>query len=153
MEVLRIDEHGQAVRTPQWIIELEAPVDVAALLREHEDAETALVQAPNAVGVLQRAPATPVTEAAEADRTGAGRESPCGERPSLDQVLAHAKALGIAPARFVAYADGRWGTGWRLSPHGRARAWEELDRHRNDPLGYRDKLDVALQSGNGRRAS
>jgi len=31
-EVPRIDEQGRAVRVPQWIIELEAPVDVTALL-------------------------------------------------------------------------------------------------------------------------
>ena len=33
VEVPRIDEEGRPVRTTQWLIELEAPVDVAALLR------------------------------------------------------------------------------------------------------------------------
>jgi hypothetical protein len=28
MEVAHIDDHGRPVRVPQWIIELEAPVDV-----------------------------------------------------------------------------------------------------------------------------
>ncbi|HOT82109.1 MAG TPA: hypothetical protein PLQ12_02240, partial [Candidatus Defluviicoccus seviourii] len=45
MEVAHIDEQGRAVRVPQWIIDLEAPVDVSALLRDNEDTETALVQA------------------------------------------------------------------------------------------------------------
>lgn len=153
MEVLRIDERGQAVRTPQWIIELEAPVDVAALLREHEDAETALVQAPGAVSVLEGEPSSPVVATVDVHRARARTETPCGERPSLDQVLALAKAFGIEPGQFLAYADGRWGVGWRVNAHGRARAWEELDRHRNDPQGYCDRVDVALQAVSGRRAS
>ena len=70
MEVLRIDECGQAVRTPQWIIELEAPVDVAALLREHEDAETVLVHAPGAVGVLEGTSSEPAAEEVEVRCTG-----------------------------------------------------------------------------------
>lgn len=134
MEVLRIDEFGQTVRTPQWIIELEAPVDVAALLREHEDAETALAQAAGAASVLQGpASADTMDQAAPVEEQGA--EADDHRRPDLKQVLALAQSLGIEAERFLAYADGRWGVGWRLSPHGRARAWEELDRHRNDPDG------------------
>lgn len=152
VEVLRIDERGQAVRTPQWIIELEAPVDVAALLREHEDAETALAQAPRAVRMLEGELAAPMVPAIDNHRAGPGGEAPRGERPTLDQVLAHAKAFGIEPDRFVAYADERWGVGWRVSPHGRTRAWEELHRHRNDVQGYCDKIEVALQAGSGRTA-
>ena len=37
MEVAHIDEQGRAVRVPQWIIDLEAPVDVTALIRDNED--------------------------------------------------------------------------------------------------------------------
>lgn len=37
MEVPHIDAEGRAVRVKQWIIELEAPVDVTALLRADED--------------------------------------------------------------------------------------------------------------------
>jgi hypothetical protein len=54
---------------PQWIIDLEAPVDVTALLRENEDTETALVQAQLATQVLQGSPAAPAPSAA----AGGGR--------------------------------------------------------------------------------
>lgn len=40
MEVPHIDTEGRAVRVKQWIIELEAPVDVTALLRVDEDEAT-----------------------------------------------------------------------------------------------------------------
>jgi len=143
MELLRIDERGQPVRTPQWIIELEAPVDVAALLREHEDAETALVQARAAAVVLEGLPAAAVGPLASTHRDTAGEPSN-GQGPSLAQVLARAKDIGIEPDRFLAYADGCWGVGWRISPHGRIRAWDQMERHRNDAEGYRDKVAVRL---------
>lgn len=152
MEVLRIDEFGQAVRTPQWIIELEAPVDVAALLREHDDADTALAQATAAVSVLQGpASADTLDQAAPAEEQGSDPDD--HRRPGLKQVLALAQSFGVEAESFLAYADGRWGVGWRLSPHGRARAWEELDRHRNDPDGYHDKVDASLRSRAARSAS
>jgi hypothetical protein len=46
--------------------------------------------------------------------------------------------------QYQAYADRRWGRGWRLNPHGRRRAWDELDRYRNDPQGYLDKIESEL---------
>ena len=53
MEVSRIDEEGRAVRAKQWIIELEAPVDVTALLRASEDDESVLANGDRAAQVLQ----------------------------------------------------------------------------------------------------
>ena len=43
---------GKAVRTTHWIIELEAPIDVTALLRANDD-ETALLDAGEAARVLE----------------------------------------------------------------------------------------------------
>ena len=34
MEVAHIDDHGHPVRVPQWMIELEPPVDVPTLMAE-----------------------------------------------------------------------------------------------------------------------
>ena len=60
-EVPHIDEMGRAVRVAHWIIDLEAPIDVTALLRDHEDDEVAIVNAEHAVGVLEGA--EPASEA------------------------------------------------------------------------------------------
>ena len=54
-EVAHIDDQGRAVRVSQWLIDLEAPVDVTALLRENEDVETAIVQAQLASQILEGA--------------------------------------------------------------------------------------------------
>jgi hypothetical protein len=148
MEVAHIDESGKAVRVPQWIIELEAPVDVTALLREREDDDAAIVQAQLATQVLEGAAQAPAEPAAVSASAGDGAlgVSVLGEgEPSLQRLLAQAQTRGIDPARYQAYADRRWGSGWKLNPHGRRRAWDELaERYRNDPQGYRDKIDGEL---------
>ncbi|MBK7062475.1 MAG: hypothetical protein IPH51_19205 [Rubrivivax sp.] len=53
----RIDEEGRPVRTSQWLIELEAPVDVAALLRPDEGLDGAEARAAEALNVLEGGPA------------------------------------------------------------------------------------------------
>jgi hypothetical protein len=59
VEVPRIDEEGRPVRTSQWLIELEAPVDVAALLRPDEGLDGAEARAAEALNVLEGGPAEP----------------------------------------------------------------------------------------------
>jgi len=160
MEVAHIDDQGRAVRVPQWIIDLEASVDVTALLREHEDDETAIVQAQLATQILQGEPAgdhgdAPGSAAADLPTHPAEPAPPPdatarGGPPTLQQVIALAERYGIAPDAYQAYADRRWGRGWKLNPHGRARAWDELARYGNDPQGYRDKIESELHRAEGR---
>ena len=147
MEVSHIDEQGKAVRVPQWIIELQAPVDVAALLREHEDDEAAIVQADAASHVLEQIePAAQVVEDGAAAHDPEPRIQGQDGEPGADKVLARAIAMGIAAERYEAYADRRWGSGWKLNRHGRRRAWDELERYRNDPQGYADKVDTEMRT-------
>ena len=73
--------------------------------------------------------------------------APQDGNPSVEQIAALASRYGIEPARFNAYAERRWGQGWKLNPHGRHRVWDELQRHRNDPQGYADKVNAALREG------
>lgn len=148
MEVAHVDETGKAVRVPQWIIELEAPVDVTALLREREDDEAAIVQAQLATQVLEGAAHRP----AESVEVIGDRAVTRDDEPTLERLLEQAQARGIDPTRYQAYADRRWGSGWKLNPHGRRRAWDELvERYRNDPQGYRDKIDSELALADGGR--
>lgn len=149
-DVPHIDEDGRALRVPQWIIELEAPVDVTALLRDGEDPETAIMQAAMAEQVLEGAPMNNAQAETVPDAEGEALPPTPDEppmrpgNPTLEQLLGRAEAMGIAGERLLHYADRRWGRGWKINPHGRARAWEELERHANDPAGYADKIDCAL---------
>ena len=64
-EVPHIDETGRSVRVAHWIIELEAPIDVTALLRAHEEDETAIINGDQAARVLEGAcPAADIAGAA-----------------------------------------------------------------------------------------
>jgi hypothetical protein len=150
MEVPHIDDHGRAVRVSQWIIDLEAPVDVTALLREAQDEDAVLLQAGDAVRVLQGSVSAEPASVAQPTGDSARDDEPAvsrGGNPSAEQIAALASRYGIEPARFNAYANQRWGQGWKLNPHGRNRVWEELERHRNDPKGYAEKIDAALREG------
>ena len=63
------------------------------------------------------------------------------------------QAYGIVPERYQAYADRRWGRGWKINPNGRAQAWNELDRYGNDQQGYLDKIESEMQlASRGRTA-
>jgi len=155
-DVPHIDEEGRPVRVPQWIIELEAPIDVTALLRDDEDQETAIMQASLAEQVLEGVPAADVPDEAEAVSADVSTTSPGMEEPpmrpgnpTLEQLLGRAEAMGIDGRRFHQYADRRWGRGWKINPHGRCRVWDELDRYANDPEGYADKIDCALGQSEG----
>jgi hypothetical protein len=153
MEVAHIDEQGRPARVPQWIITLEAPVDVTALLREREDDDAVLRQAQLATQVLGGEPvanAVPATEQGEPQLPAQlpaqlQEQEQDDEAPSLRQLLAQAETRGIDPARYQAYADRRWGAGWKLNRHGRRQAWNEMiERYRHDPEGYRDKVESEL---------
>ena len=118
-------------------------MDVAALLRENEDGETAIVQAHRAAQVLEdRSPSSD-----DGPRVGDVARPTAGEQsePTLAKVLAFAEGLGIPGAAYGAYADHRWGAGWKLNLHGRRRAWDDMERHRNDPSGFRDKVDATAR--------
>jgi hypothetical protein len=53
MEVPHIDEEGRPVRVKQWIISLEAPIDVAALLRAQDDVDAMTTDAQQAVRTIE----------------------------------------------------------------------------------------------------
>lgn len=154
MDVAHIDEHGLPTRVSQWIIELEAPVDVTALLRDREDEETAIAHAQLASQLLEGGAVLDRLDRqdrpAPADVVSVERMPPVTDmkegEPTLDQLLALVQGYGIEPQLYGRYADQRWGKGWRLNPRGRRRAWDELDRYRNDSQGYLDKIESELHN-------
>lgn len=145
MDVPHIDDNGRAVRVPQWIIDLEAPVDVTALLRDNEDEQTAIVEAEISNRVLEGGAAVVVEEARTEIEVVRQEAEPVHGQPSLEQLLMRARTYGIDEAQYQSYANARWGRGWKINPHGRRRAWDELERYQNDPEGYRDKIEHELR--------
>ena len=81
-EVPHIDEEGRAVRVKQWIIELEAPVDVTALLRANEEEATLIARADHAARILEGMAAVGAADD-EALAGEAGAAALEGERQAL----------------------------------------------------------------------
>ncbi|HRH88902.1 MAG TPA: hypothetical protein PLO41_18790 [Rubrivivax sp.] len=61
VEVSRIDEEGKPGRVTQWLIELEAPVDPTALLRNDDGLDAVETRAGEAAAVLQGQTAAPTS--------------------------------------------------------------------------------------------
>ena len=163
LEVPHIDESGRAVRVKQWIIELEAPIDVTALLRVNDDGETAIAHAQIANQVLEGPAsatsgtyASPLVEPTTMDAAvgeipgtsnakGPKSAAALNVAPRVEQVIDMARPYGIDAAQYEAYADRRWGSGWKINAGGRKGALDELGRYCNDPRGFREKVAAELK--------
>ena len=109
-EVPHIDEEGRAVRVKHWLIELEAPVDVTALLRANEDEDTLIARADHALRILEGT-------SGEGDSGEAlGGEALAGEAAAL---LADARQNAPATGHCVCVAGGRLRAGPRDRGRGR----------------------------------
>ncbi|MTW10111.1 hypothetical protein GM658_05805 [Pseudoduganella eburnea] len=164
-EVSHLDpKTGQPVRSAHWIIELEAPIDVSALLIE-QDRDAAIQLAEDAVRTLQGeasrdlqvpalqvapsatetfAPCAPTLDAPQAP-TATGEGAPASTPAAgTEAIYALAATLGVSPERLDAYADWHWGVGWRRNAQGSARVLAELEDFRSDPQGLIDKIAAEI---------
>lgn len=67
---------------------------------------------------------------------------------SVEQVLDAAVGLGVEAVCFERYARLRWGPDWKRDASDRFRVLDEIERYRNDPEGFLDKIGACLnQSG------
>lgn len=193
VEVSRIDDEGRASRVAQWLIELEAPVDVTSLLRPDDGLEALELRASEAAAMLEggRMEATPLGQSddkvieveaptlrdsgrasggdpspeahrearpdeapgptghasrnsgrsADASRDSRDGASPRGAAPDdLKWIFDAAAALGVDGERFEAYAEKRWGKGWKLAAGGRKRALDEVTAFADDGAGFQEKV-------------
>ena len=157
-EVSHLDQKtGQPVRSAHWIIELEAPVDVAALLDQRDD-EATLRTADAAARMLQGGPAPvddvtleaypaqepPPTCISDAPAAAAPARNPHADTPAdahgAEAVHALSDELGIERARMDAYLDRAWGPGWRRNPQGVQRVLADLARYQADPDALRERI-------------
>ena len=193
VEVSRIDDEGKAKRVSQWLIELEAPIDLTALLRPDDGLEALEARASEAVAVLEGPTAT-VVQVADADgviesaarfesgaacasgpqqpkqeakgsQTASGggggargthnAAAPVTQAPAaqggdaqpkgasgdeLGWIFDAARALGVPQERFEAYAEKKWGKGWKLAAGGRKRALDDLAAFEENSEGFLKKV-------------
>jgi hypothetical protein len=146
VEVPHIDEMGRPVRVKQWLIDLQAPIDVTALLRGEDEvfdeasAAARMLEGPSGGDRVaadeppgdfvddSRAPPDARHRDAQASATASEAMSPCADAPGSQDVLDAATRAGMPAERFEAYAALRWGTGWKHNTNGRRRALQEIQR-------------------------
>jgi hypothetical protein len=156
-EVAMINEEGEPRRVPQWLIEVEAPVDPTRLLRidgdaariaEGERAAALLAGAPNAtVDDSDSAAAGPTPQFQEAESTAEPERLP-GEARAEDDPLGALYALvaelKIPHDKFERYAKKKYGAGWSRNANGVRRVAGAVDGFRAKGNGVLAAIDAEL---------
>jgi hypothetical protein len=149
-EVSMIGEDGAPRRVPQWLIELEAPIDLTRLLAVDSD-EARIEQAERAVALLTGAFSSIADRSRDAESDAASAAAqverpddapPTGSRlppngpttaagvtvggGALDQVFERVNALQLSREAFESYAKRKYGGGWSLNPSGIRRVLRDL---------------------------
>ena len=165
-EVAMIGEDGQPRRVAQWLIELEAPIDLTRLLAL--DRENARLDAGGRAAAVLTGPATnpdvPAIGAEfelrpRAQWTGRGRPSATRQQchpglprngsattaasatapiasDALAQVLERVSKLQIPREKFERYAKRKYGAGWNLNPNGIRRVLVAIEAFSANPASF-----------------
>ncbi|MWL91377.1 hypothetical protein GA566_28600 [Cupriavidus sp. SW-Y-13] len=164
VEISRIDEDGRAVRQMQWLITLDADIDIAALLDGSDRRTPALEMATQAVSALEGEGEVSAPDQgheseplADATQTGATAES----SPQPDAAtLASNRETGIkrheseyvdlvahlglnsedGARQLKAFATATFGRGWSKRDHDVQRFLEELRTALANPLAFREQV-------------
>jgi len=156
-DVAMINEEGEPRRVPQWLIELEAPVDPTRLLRIDGD-EMRIAEGDRAVALLAGGPkatiddagtatagATPQTEepegVAELERLPSDTRA---EDDPLGALYAFVAELKIPRDKFERYAKKKYGAGWSRNANGIRRVAGAVDGFRANGNGVLAAIDAEL---------
>lgn len=180
-----INEEGQAVTALQWIINLEANVDVAELLYAAQNTKQLTNRAAASAAMLEAQPSIPASiqdttlEAGGAiefvERESQHREviipaesnqgiaQPTMVAPLIDTTAGTAEgsttpdelggvvdlldAMAVESSLFFAYADAKYGVGWRRNPNGRLMAETEIRSFNGNAQALVEKMTECLMKG------
>jgi hypothetical protein len=141
VEVAHIDTEGRPVRVKQWLIELEAPVDVTALLMPAQRELNVIENANAAVEMLEGAaidgggaetePSSLVGESNRdrAPRTASDWERQMGATVMLKDVINAVEQRQVSADFYLGFIDERLGPEWRRNPADRRRVLEEVEQY------------------------
>ena len=136
-DVSMLDENGQAKKVKQWLIHLEANIDMTRLFRESEPNQV-LADGATAAQVLTHQPAQPAvlpgplpepTEPEAADEPGL-----------LEQVERAVAAIGIDTTAFALYAEAKFGGDWKTDEDTLQVLLAELAEAQEDPQAFAEKV-------------
>ena len=138
-EVSMIGDDGTARRVPQWLIELEAPIDLTRLLALDRD-ESPVEEGEHAAALLDPAartsnesalgaecePADAPADASHGANAASAAALPGASVDTLAQVFEHVAALQVPREAFERYAKRKYGGGWNLNTSGVRRVLKDL---------------------------
>ncbi len=172
-EVPMIGEDGQPRRVAQWLIELEAPVDLTRFLRIEGD-ENRLIEGERAAAVLNGVAPAVDDSAIHADAAGptatagteaTGEEDQAASPPptrlvaeplpaeaaaaplatdALGQLFDLVGALQIPREKFERYAKKKYGAGWNRNPNGIKRVLGAVEAFNANRGGLLAAIEVEL---------
>lgn len=147
-EISRIDEGGNAVRQMQWLITLDAEIDIGALLDGSDRATPALELATQAVAALETPLATD-EDRSQPERVSEEFSGPTPVETSEDgdtqsQFEDLVARLGLATQegrdQLRLYAVVSFGRGWTKRDHDVRALLEEMRTALTNPLAFREQV-------------
>jgi hypothetical protein len=158
IEISRIDDSGQPVRQMQWLITLDAEIDIAALLDGSDRRPPALEMAEQAAAMLEGDREDPLPDDGQADDAIIGTQvagaseidvdRAAGSAPASDTAgpedLDLVKRLGLNSEdgirQLKAFAAATFGRGWSKRDQDVRRFLAELRAALTNPLAFREQV-------------
>ncbi|MEN7527607.1 MULTISPECIES: hypothetical protein [unclassified Cupriavidus] len=162
IEISRIDDSGQPVRQMQWLITLDAEIDIAALLDGSDRRPPALEMAEQAASMLEGDREDPLPDDGQADdatitpqagATEIGVDQAASSAPASDtagtenlesEYLDLVKRLGLnsedGTRQLKAFAAATFGRGWSKRDQDVRRFLAELRTALANPMAFREQV-------------
>lgn len=149
-EVVMLDDQGKPKKVKQWLIVLEADIDMTRMFQASEQKALEAGGA-RAVAMLEAPPAdnTADDETAPLEATAEAPQAPAPTVPPVDevkekvksarrQVLDDLNVIGIPVERFALYAASKWGADWSRTLDGLNSAKTAIQHAADDPSALAD---------------
>ncbi|KAB0599709.1 MULTISPECIES: hypothetical protein [Cupriavidus] len=164
MEISRIDDGGKAVRQMQWLITLDADIDIAALLDGSDRRPPALEMAEQAVSMLEgerdmsppehgqsddstveaEQPGPSATGGGQADASAPASSTEAGNQDLEREYLDLVQRLGLnsedGSRQLKAFATAAFGRGWSKRDQDVRRFLDELRTALGNPMAFREQV-------------
>lgn len=147
VEISRIDDTGKAVRQMQWLITLDAEIDIAALLDGTDRPVPALELATEAASVLEGTPGgerDDVIEISAQEGQGSDTDPPHEDDDLKSQYRDLVARLGLnsdeGALQLKAFATVTFGRGWTKRPQDVRQFVQELRTALANPLAFREQV-------------
>lgn len=141
VEISRIDDSGKPVRQMQWLITLDAEIDIAALLDGSDRPAPALEAATQAASMLEGPPGDGAPDVTDVDADGEAPHDDGDLESQYRDLVARLELDSDEGAlQLKAFASATFGRGWSRRPQDVRRFVDELRTALANPLAFREQV-------------